>query len=149
MSTKTENLSEKRGHLRRDAILIGVFVSLIVVLLWSWSAFSIQGCFGPCGSLPVLTSSSCIVDTRTCAVVVVAGTMKIGAVNCTLGVGGRGVGILSNRVGGPATPVDIPAGSSVTVYCLQYQQNPTLGAQAVGYVQFSNGLELAFSSIWA
>jgi len=147
---------EKPRHLRRNLVLL--VVALLAISLFTLVETGLllgrYGCFGPCGTMPHVSSVSCYSVNKTCQITMTGltaqnvaslkdpscGFVLIPYVNQTSV-------FLGSTLHGFPTIVSIPPDTSVSFYCA-YPNTPSSGQQVDGYVMFSNGYSAQFSGIW-
>jgi hypothetical protein len=150
--------SAKKGrHLRRNLVLLVVALLAISLfaLVETGLLFGRYGCFGPCGTMPYISTVSCYSVTKTCQITLAGFTAQnvasLQALSCAFVLipndNATSYVLLSSSPHGPSTYVNIPPNSSVSVYCA-YPRTPSSGQQVEGSVILSNGYNVEFSSTW-
>jgi len=149
--------AKKSRHLRRNLALVVVALLAIslFVLIDTGYFFGEYGCFGPCGSMPYISSVSCYSVNKTCQITLTGFTAQniasLQAVSCGFVLipfdNTTSTVSLSSSPHGCPTDVTISPNSSVSVYCA-YPRTPSSGQQVTGSIWLSDGSSVSFSSIW-
>ena len=149
--------AKKSRHLKRNLalVIVGLLAISLFALVDTGYLFGKYGCFGPCGSMPYISSVSCYSVNKTCQITLTGFTAQniasLQAVSCGFVLipydNQTSTVSLSSTPHGSATYVTIPPNSSVSVYCA-YPNTPSSGQQVEGVVELSNGGYAPFSGIW-
>jgi hypothetical protein len=154
---ETRESAKKTRHLGRNLAL--VIVALLAISLSaeveSGQLFGTYGCFGPCGTMPYVSSVSCYSVNKTCQIILTGFTApnvaSLKAFSCAFVMipydNTTSTVVLSSSPNWNATYVTIPPNSSVPVYCA-YPRTPSSGQQVAGSVELSSGQSVEFSGIW-
>jgi len=148
----------KLRHLRRNLVLLVVVLLAISLfaLVQTSQLFGRYGCFGPCGTMPYVSTISCYTVNKTCQITLTGFTAQNVASLKALSCGfvlipydnqTTAVFLASTPHGFP-TYVTIPPNASVSFYCT-YPNTPSSGQQVDGYVMFSDGYSAQFSGVWS
>ena len=155
---KVRGPATKLRHLRRNlALLVVVLLAIsLFILVQTGLLFGRYGCFGPCGTMPYVSTVSCYSVNKTCQITLTGFTAQNVASLKALSCGfvlipydnqTTSVFLASTPHGFP-TYVTIPPNASVSFYCT-YPNTPSSGQQVDGYVMFSDGYSAQFSGVWS
>ena len=136
-------------------LVVALLAVSLVALVETGLLFGRYGCFGPCGTMPYISSVSCYSVNKTCQITLAGFTAQnvasLQALSCAFVIIPFGNTTsyvdLSSSPHGPSTYVTIPPNSSVPVYCV-YPKAPSSGQQVAGSVTLSNGYDVEFSGTW-
>jgi hypothetical protein len=139
---------------RNEKIFVATLlvVALSVFTFGMLSTYSAKvGCFGPCGTQPYVSTTSCYSINKTCQIVLTGLTNpdvhNLRVESCAFAQGYPSEGVLSSLPNGPPTSVTMQPNTTLPVYCAN-QGSPLAGHQAVGSVMMSSGQSIQWAGIW-
>jgi hypothetical protein len=139
---------------RNETIIIVVLlaVGLSVVAFGVLSSYGAKfGCFGPCGTQPYISTTSCYSNNKTCQLVLTGLTNpdvhSLSVESCAFGQSNTTPGVLSSTPNGPPATSTMQPNESLPVDCA-YQGTASAGHQIVGSVTMSSGQVILWSGTW-